>query len=383
VTDRTEEVHRKVEQLARLAHEEHLGGVMVSAHHNFAWLTAGRSHRIDSSHDAGTVHLFVSRAGRRFVLTDTIEAARVTDETLAGLDFELRAYPWMDDLEDPSRIARLAADAAGSPEIGSDVPSDHARSLEPRIADLRATLDPDELPRYRQLGETAAGILADVIRGCRPGAGEDDVAREVTLALLQVGITPVVLLVAGDQRIAKYRHPIPTPAPWSQRLLVGLCGEREGQIVALSRMISVRPDADLLARTHAAARVCAALLDATRPGVTGAALFDVAVSAYAKEGFRGEERLHHQGGTIGYRAREWLAHPSSRAQVRPPQAFAWNPTITGTKIEETVLLYGPEEGSRQPGGSLVVVTDSPGWPSIHIEAQGQRVALPDVLVLGH
>jgi antitoxin VapB len=59
--------------------------------------------------------------------------------------------------------------------------------------------------------------------------------------------------------------------------------------------------------------------------------------------------------------------------VESPQAFAWNPTVTGTKVEETVLL---REDNR-----LQVVTASPGWPSVRVEVRGQSIAVPDVLPL--
>jgi antitoxin VapB len=58
--------------------------------------------------------------------------------------------------------------------------------------------------------------------------------------------------------------------------------------------------------------------------------------------------------------------------VEPPQAFAWNPTVAGTKVEETVLL--------DEDGRLEVVTASPDWPSVDLDVRGQTIAVP--LVLG-
>ena len=117
-----------------------------------------------------------------------------------------------------------------------------------------------------------------------------------------------------------------------------------------------------------------ALLATTRKGATGSDLFAAAASAYAAAGYPGEERLHHQGGAIAYRAREWVAHPRSADVVTPTQAFAWNPTVTGTKIEETCVLH---EDDR-----MEIVTASPGWPSIPVNVRGQRLFVPDVFVLG-
>ena len=40
------------------------------------------------------------------------------------------------------------------------------------------------------------------------------------------------------------------------------------------------------------------------------------------------------------------------------QAFAWNPTVTGTKVEDTALVVGD---------SIEIITSTPGWPTIELE----------------
>ena len=139
--------------------------------------------------------------------------------------------------------------------------------------------------------------------------------------------------------------------------MVALCAERDGLIVSLSRIVKTGGPADLEARTRSAAVVFGRLLDATRPGASAADLYETAARAYEAEGFPGEELKHHQGGAIGYRAREWVAHPRAQEVVQARQAFAWNPTITGTKVEDTALVVGDR---------LEIVTSTPDWPSIEV-----------------
>lgn len=372
--DRRAEVDRKVERAAALARAEGLAGIVITTQHNFAWLTAGRSNRIDASRETGTASLLVSADGRRFALASTIEAPRTAEETVAGLGFELVEYPWTDERADPAHLFRVAEHAIGAGPLGADTQTPHARHMEASLAKLRAIFDPQELKRYRTLGDVVGRTLGDLVRSTLPGATEHDVARAMAAALLTLDIRPVVLLVAADRRIASYRHPTPTDLRWKHRLLVAVCAECNGLIVGASRVLSTRPDDDLQKRTRATAHVYAALLETTRAGASGAQLFEAAAAAYAAAGFPGEERLHHQGGAIAYRAREWVAHPQSTDLVGAPQAFAWNPTITGTKVEETSVLL---EDDR-----LEIVTASPGWPSIEISVRGQRLLVPDVFVLG-
>jgi antitoxin VapB len=137
--------------------------------------------------------------------------------------------------------------------------------------------------------------------------------------------------------------------------MMALCAERDGLVVSLSRIVAAGAPEDLDAKTRATASVFGRLLAATRPGATGAQLYAVAADAYAAAGYPREELKHHQGGAIGYRAREWVAHPRSQEVVQRRQAFAWNPTITGTKIEDTALLLDDR---------VEIITASPDWPAV-------------------
>ena len=140
------------------------------------------------------------------------------------------------------------------------------------------------------------------------------------------------------------------------------CIQRGGLVVALSRIVAAgSPDRELVSRTESTAHVFRRLLDATREGVRGRELFAVAQHAYDEVGFPGEEMHHHQGGAIGYRSREWVAHPASEEVVHARQAFAWNPSITGTKVEDTALL-------TENGIELITSTDD--WPTIGHGAAG-------------
>jgi antitoxin VapB len=152
--------------------------------------------------------------------------------------------------------------------------------------------------------------------------------------------------------------------------MVVACAQRDGLVVSLTRIVCSGPVSDeLRRRTRATAGVMGRLLAATRPGATGAQLYAEAARAYAEAGFPGEQHKHHQGGACGYRSRDWVAHPASEDVVEGPQAFAWNPSITGTKVEETAIA--DDDG-------VEVITSTPGWPAISVDAGGATVEMPDV-----
>ena len=81
------EVDEKQARLVTVIKDAGLSGVLLATHHNIAWLTGGRSNRIDGSREAGTQRLLVTADGRRLVLANAIEMPRLRNEVLPGLDF--------------------------------------------------------------------------------------------------------------------------------------------------------------------------------------------------------------------------------------------------------------------------------------------------------
>jgi len=359
----------KLERVARVAHAAGVQGVLLAGHHNIAWLTSGRANRIDASREAGSARLLIAADGRRLVLANAIEMPRLLGEELVGLDYEPVEYPWTED-QDPSRAVRAARSVLGDGVLlGADWPLPETTVVEAALARARALLTDGDIARYRTLGREAGLMLGTVCRALTPGDEERDIARTIMDGALGMRARPIVTLVGSDERLRRYRHPLPTAATWKSVVMVALCAERDGLVVSLSRIVAAGGPPDLEARTRATASVFGRLLDATRPGATASALYRVAADGYAAAGFPGEELKHHQGGAIGYRAREWVAHPKSQEVVQARQAFAWNPTITGTKIEDTVLVIGNE---------LEMLTTTPGWPLMTLGTVERPIHAPDI-----
>lgn len=351
------EHEEKLARAAQVARAAGAAGVLLAMHHNVAWLTSGRHHRVDQTREAGSPRLLVTADGRRFVLANAIEMARMRDEVLAGLDYTPIEYAWTED-QDPAHAVRLARDLAGSGPLAADWPLPDTKPVEPLLMRARARLTGGDVARYRRLGRDAGQALGHVCRALTPGDAEIDIAQSMAEAAAGVRARAIVALVGADERLRTYRHPVPTKTAWKHVVMLAMCAERDGLVVSLSRIVAAGAPADLDARTRAAASVFGRVLGATRPGATGAQLYDTLVAAYADAGHAGEELKHHQGGAIGYRAREWIAHPRSQETVEARQAFAWNPTVTGTKVEDTALV----DGDR-----VEILTSTADWPSIEIE----------------
>lgn len=187
--------------------------------------------------------------------------------------------------------------------------------------------------------------------------------------LLERALDPVVLLVAGADRIPVHRHPLPTTRALGHRAMLVRCARRHGLIASVTRIVS-------FGALSAADRKCYrrlldvehAFLDATRPGVPIGDVVESGTAAYGRCGFAADEwHRHHQGGFSGFHPREYPAHPVSADRIEDGSVVAWNPSANGWKVEDTCIV-----GSD---GVEPVVFD-PDWPTLDVVGRRR----PDVLV---
>ena len=109
------------------------------------------------------------------------------------------------------------------------------------------------------------------------------------------------------------------------------------------------------------------MLDATRPGARIGDIVAAGAAAYPAHGFPADEwHDHHQGGPTGYTTRDYLASPAIEHVAVERQAFAWNPSGGGFKVEDTVLATA---------GGVEILSPDPEWPAVAVGGR-QR---PDVL----
>jgi Xaa-Pro aminopeptidase len=341
---RRDEVALKLDRLRGLL-ERRGQAAALRARRNVAWLTAGADTHVVRAAEDGVVTLLVTQRDV-VALTAVNEAGRIRDEEMAGLGIEVVELPW----QDPAALEAAIAARAGGP-VADD------RSLEPELRAIRSHLQPAEQDRLAAVGADTARVMTTLFRTVRPGEREATVAARLAEMLAEEGVVAPVLLAASDERIVRYRHPIPKSKRIDRSLMLVVVGERGGLHAALTRIawLRGRPDDETLRRYEASCRVDAALRDATVPDRTLAQVLEAGIRAYAEVGFPDEWRLHHQGGTIAYQARETIATPASAETVEVGMAFAWNPSVAGTKAEETFVL--------RPDGRREIVTRDPAWPA--------------------
>jgi Xaa-Pro dipeptidase len=324
-------------RLLELMDRRGLAGVVLRRPANFAWYTGGGDSRVDRSVRDGVADVLVT-AGGEAVVTNAIEAQRMRDEQVP--DLPVYEHPWTED------GAALLRELSGGGALGFDVPVEDAASVEDDVALLRRVLDPDAMERLRAIGADASAAVAEAAATIEPGLDELEAAAQLDAACRRRGLTAPVLLVGGDERIRHYRHALPFGGAIEHRAMLAVSAERGGLFVNLTRFVELEARSQDLERRAAACEEIGARMrdEATKPGRTLAEAFDDCTRFYAEVGFPGEWRLHHQGGSTGYGSREVIATPYTNDRIEVGNAFAWNPSITGFKTEETFLLTanGPE-----------------------------------------
>jgi Xaa-Pro aminopeptidase len=360
------ELQTKVARLRAFCEGRGYQGVLLRRRAGFAWLSCGGTSTVERSVEWGVADLLVTR-DRLYAVASEIERYRIMEEELGSLGFELATFPWggrggQDALEALRGGRRMAADCP--------VPGFEDRGGE--LAELRFALTPDEAARARRAARTAATSFEAVCRDLRPGMTEHDAAALLAAGPLRSGGDAPVVLVAFDDRMLAYRHPAPTAAKLLRKALLVRCSEQHGLVTSISRIVTFgEPEPEFRSRYLACAKVNAALIAATLPGAVAADVFGAGVAAYGAVGYPEEWKRHHQGGALGYRCRDYVADATCREVVQEDQLFAWNPSIAGTKLEDSILVTR---------GGQEILTEMAGWPVLEVSAPGQTVRCADILV---
>lgn len=333
-------MNEKDARLTEFCRREGYDGVLIRRRSNVAWATDGADVHCNSFSELG-VAVLLWTPERKAVLTNNVDGPRLAAEELSS-DWEVEETAWWE------------SQAAPEGRFATDYPGDC-------LVDLRACLTPAELERIRALGVEAAETVERLVKDVRPGSSELEVAGELIRRLRRQGTRAPVVLIGGDDRIVQYRHPVPTSHRFEKALMIVVCAERGGLIVALTRLVHFGPPPEELRRRNdAVCRIDEAYHAATVPGARWCDVLAEGLKAYQEAGWPDEWRRHFQGGPMGYEPRDFWATPTETRCVAPNQAVGWNPSITGTKSEDTLLSTGE------------VITRAGDWPM-----NGQR---PDILV---
>lgn len=358
------EVQEKIARVREWMEKTGYDVVFLKTNENFFWITGGRRGFVDKSGPAAS-GIMITKDGA-FAVCNSSERYRIMDEELSQGEFQLISYLWheneADVLEPYIKEKRVASDNGC-----------YGDNMGGELGKLRYVLTDGEIAHFREIGPESAKILEDACRMIKKGETEEEVAGRVTGMLMAKGYQVPVCLVAADERLKKYRHPIPTQKQVEHDCMTAICAQKYGLTISISRIVSLGEiDSDKARRMKAAARVDAAYILSTVPGAKAVDVLKAGKDVYEKEGYGEDFHLHHQGGALGYPTRDYCVNFENDELVHDRQGFSWNPTIAGVKCEDTILVID---------GKQEILSHTGNWVYEDAEYNGAHILRPGILEL--
>jgi Xaa-Pro dipeptidase len=336
-------------------------GLVLTSPGSVAWATGGANPPVDRSAPVDVVWVAASADGVQVITTD-VEAARMrTEGPFAELGWPVVAVPWWD----PDAFVRAAENVLGQPAsaLGSDGHPAFGIDVAHDLTTTRMALTAPDVEAIRALAVDAAGAVEAALKLWHSGESDRVIAGRIAESVEAFGGCAPVLLVGGDDRLRRFRHPVATGAAIHDIAMAVLVASRGGLHVALTRYVGRPHAAAGLADDLATVRqIHAQVLKRCMPGATAGAVLDELEGAYAVHGHPQAWRQHYQGGPIGFAQREFEIAPGQRASDWWDHAFAvhtavaWNPSLSGgAKDEDTYLLSD---------GGIELLTSTGSWPTV-------------------
>jgi Xaa-Pro dipeptidase len=359
--------------------QERLAALVLTRPATVAWACGGVAPPVDRSAAEDLVWAVFTPFGAALITT-CVEADRISDEYGPGAHgfAELVAVPW----QDPGAFVRAAEKLAGAQagRIASDGHSAFGLDASDELIALRLALSAPERDDLRDLGQVAAAALQSALISWQPGERDLDIQARCAAQLEAAGADAPVLIVGGDDRLKRYRHPMAIGASVRDLVMAVAVARRGGLHVAATRFATAAPlDSSYAGLRRRVLAIEDAVLSACQPGSTYGAALAALDAGYARASAPGEWAGHYQGGPIGYAQREFEIAPDQassrwyREPIAAGHAIAWNPSLPGgAKTEDTYLVTD--------SGQLERVTSAPGWPTEPDD--GRQPPRPAVLEVG-
>jgi antitoxin VapB len=348
--------NERIQPVRDLMKEKGLEAFVLRRNPNLAWAIAGRAH-VPTTIDAACFDLIITQDSA-VAITNVVEAPRLLAEELPA-EVSVQTVPWSQ-----GRDPQLPTGA----KVGSDQPGAERIDLGVEIEIIRGSLIDEDIERFRKICLSAASALGSALKEVKSSDREIDVAALITSSLWRSNLEIAFLGIAGQERVRKFRHPLPTQSPVGNMVSASICAKHKGLIASVTRIVTFGPlDQEAISGYESIFRVEAAMFDATVVGKPFSDPINAAIAAYPLNGFDKDEwQNHHQGGPTGFLPRDWPANQGTARLIGQNQPIAWNPTGKGWKAEDTILATN---------SGVELLTNDPEWPSFEVNGRTRPFAL--------
>ena len=251
-----------------------------------------------------------------------------------------------------SSPARRASGSAGSESTSTTISSScGSRCRRPRRSGSRRS------------APTLRGALEGALREWTPGERDFDVQARVAERLEQVGAFGACLIVGGDERVERFRHPLAAGEPMHRLVMAVVVAERHGLHAAATRFACAGGLGD-------GVRACAGGRAGGRGGRRSPRATRVRPTATCcarstgrtpTRAIRAPGPSHYQGGPVGYRQREFEIVPDADRQPLVRHARS-RPATRSPGIRASRAAARPRTRISSASDGLRRLTDTGAWP---------------------
>ncbi len=357
---REEDVSKKVRLVGKFLEKNGASAALLKKVDNFAWITSGARSYVTLGDLEGIASILLTKDGAS-VFSKNPETTRLVHDELPD-NLEVTEYPWFEDVES------FVGKAMDSDDPVTEDDPEFAKFL----LENRTRLSDYEIKNYEETGSKTAKALEKAMKEFTPDMTEIEAKALVEAELARENLDTILVLVFGDESRSLYRHNLVRNVKLGRRIFASVNSKMHGLVISATRTVEFGRDKNFEKQYEKNVEMETEILDAS---LTEKDLFDVfekIMHAYSSHGYRDEWRLHHQGGLAGYNSREIVVTPTSHFKIGDGTAFAWNPTVTGTKSEDTYVR-------TKEGMKLVSIDKNGDWPYTEKIVNGRRYLRPEIL----
>jgi Xaa-Pro dipeptidase len=342
-----EEILEKKTRIHHLMEKLQLDGILLRKQCNFAWLTAGGLSSVVTATEMGMASLLIT-SDKDYVVCNNIETPR-------------------NENQEPQLVKTLT----NKGKVGCDSPFPGTEDISRELNPLRYSLTTWEVERYKDVGYLTAKAIEETVHTIEPGHKECEIVGRLAERLWANRVDYITIFCAADERVSNFRHPVATEKKIKKRAMLCVNARKWGLIISLTRFVQFgKVPEDLKKKYEANVYIDCVLMANTIPGKPAVEAFKKGIEAYKETGYAEEYQLHHQGGSIGYVGRDYKVTFKTIEIVQENQGFAWNPSITGSKSEDTMLAT-----SNGP----VLLSKPVIFPTMDMEVAGYTFTRPAIL----
>jgi Xaa-Pro dipeptidase len=355
----------KLQKLRSWLAESGFDALIIARRENFAWLTCGGDSAVVNSTQNSVGCLLLTK-NNQFLISHVMDGKRLMDEQITFQSFELIEMHWYE-----GEPVNKALEISGK-NTAADINFPGTINVFPEILDLHYPMTELEMERLCELGQCMHSIFIEMSMKITPGISELDLAAEFHYLQNIKGISSDVLIVGSDERIIKYRHPMPTNKKIEKFVMLHSASRKWGLHAPITRLYSIgTPEEKFLRPFQSVMEIQAKVFENTKPGVFYSQIMELMKDWYAQAGYPEEWKNHFQGGPTGYVIVDSVRCLTQKI-IQTNTPFEWFITVPGSKTAELSLLG--KDG-------LKIVSNGDFWPQFSTDVNGVEYKMPGIYII--